>query len=136
MHAFIFILFLVMYTVHADFDEKNSKHVTKNSFSSMKFTWEALKEEAELRKKRKFGLGNSSGKDGSHKSNTRRLSPVKVSMLEDKIRLSYEPVAYTPERNTNFLPGDEKMRRMSELRYRDYITHQPLKPIYLSDSSQ
>ena len=54
MVGIVFILFLVTHTLHAEMDEQNGKRSAKNAFVSMRNTWEALKEEAELKKKRKY----------------------------------------------------------------------------------
>lgn len=131
MVGIVFILFLVTHTLHAEMDEQNGKRSAKNAFVSMRNTWEALKEEAELKKKRKFGLGNTANKDSS-KQNTRQLTPVKVSMLEDKVRLaSYEPVAYKPGKNLDLTPPQEQLKLRTEVRHHEHIAHQPLKPMYL-----
>lgn len=134
MVGIVFILFLAAHTLHAGVDERNDKRSAKSAFVSMKNTWDALKEEAELRKKRKFGLGNAANRDSS-KSNARQLTPVKVSMLEDKVRLaSYEPVAYKPGKNLDLTSPQEQLKLRTEVRHHEYIAHQPLKPIYLHTS--
>lgn len=132
MNIILSILFFVIYTLHASVDERDIKR-SRNIFVSMRHTWEALKEEAELRKKRKFGLGNSANRDGN-KSSARRLVPVKASMLEETVRLSYSPIAYKPEKNVSLIDPLKKIQLMTKVRQHTYIKHQPLQPLYLSAS--
>lgn len=129
MVGIAFVLLFIINALNANIDEREGRSAKGAFVNTKRFFWAEQREEDEQRKRKKFRLGSTANKEG--KTNNRQLTPVKVSMLEDKVRLSYEPVAYKPEKNVDFIPLSEKIKFQTQVRHHEYNAHQPLKPIYL-----
>ncbi len=131
MSGIVFILFLIFNVAHADADERKDGR-SRGAFVAMKRSyWADQQEEAADRRRKKYRLGAVANKDSGGASK-RQLTPVKTSMLEDKVRLSYEPVVYRPEKNLDLALPAEKIQLKTDIRHHEYIAHQPLKPLYLA----
>lgn len=122
MNGIVFILFLIINVVQASIDERNDGRSRGEFIAVKRSYWEAQREEAEEKKRKKFRLGSAANKESSG-ANKRQLTPVKTSMLEDKMRLSYDPVVYKAEKNLHFAQHEERLQLVSQVRQPDFMSH-------------
>lgn len=124
MNGIVFVLFLIANILNANIDERDGRSA-KGLFVSMKRTyWAEQQEEASEKKRKKYRLGAAANKESGGASK-RQLIEVKTSMLEDKVRLSYDPVVYRSEKNLHFAQHEERLQLISQVRYLNFYA-QPI----------
>ena len=126
MSSIFVVLLLMISTLYAGTEEREGRS-SKRVFVAMKrMYWADQQEEAADKRRKKYRLGNTANKDSSPVAK-RQLIPVKMSVLEDKIRLSYEPAAYKAEKNLHFVGHQDKSQLISQAREPDFLSHKEQK---------
>lgn len=120
MNSILFFLALMINALYADVDPK-PEHRAKSVYSSSKMSyWAEQQQEMEEKKRKKYRLGSTAGKEKG--ANKRQLVPMTTSSTDEKISLSKEPSRYNPESNNDLkplLPNTHEL--IAQVRLPDYL---------------
>lgn len=128
MNVVIIFLAWAISTVHANILEKNDIHRVASSAFIKKSYWTEQQEEAAEKRRKKYRLGNTSSKDKSN-ANKRQLVPTFLASMDDKIRLSYDPIVYKPQKNEHVFklqPSTERLKLIAQVRNPDFMHQHPV----------
>jgi len=120
MNSILFFLALMINALYADVDSK-PEHRAKSVYPSSKMSyWTELQQEMEDKKRKKFRLGSTVGKEKG--ANKRQLVPMTTSSTDEKISLSKEPSRYNPESNIDLkLLRQNTHKLIAQVRRPDYL---------------
>ena len=120
MNSILFFLALMINALYADVDSK-PEHRAKSVYPSSKMSyWTELQQEMEDKKRKKFRLGSTVGKEKG--ANKRQLVPMTTSSTDEKISLSKEPSRYNPESNNDLkLLRQNTHKLIAQVRRPDYL---------------
>ena len=116
MNSILFFLALMVNTLYADVEQP--EHRAQSVYSSSKMSyWAEQQQEMEEKKRRKYRLGSTAGKEKG--ANKRQLVPMTTSSTEDKIRLSSEPSRYNPKNSNDLNPVSKDTHK--QIRMPDFL---------------
>jgi len=120
MNYIFFLLVLLVNTTYAGVDMQAEKFSKRTISSSKMSYWTELQQEMEDKKRKKFRLGSTVGKEKG--ANKRQLVPMTTSSTDEKISLSKEPSRYNPESNNDLkLLRQNTHKLIAQVRRPDYL---------------
>lgn len=125
MNSILFFLALVVNALYANVDMQPEQRAKSVYSSSRQSYWADQQEEMEQKKRKKYRLGNTAGKEKG--ANKRQLVLMTTSSTEDKIRLSSEPSRYTPKRDEGDLQllPDNNFKDLLQVRHPHFLPQHP-----------